>query len=93
MQRSPFRPAAITYHPLILDIFPLPAACLVVVKILMETEGGVDRLLANKIEDAWILVRQKVLRSVQSRHGLIFCQLLACQRANVVRAIRYSPRT
>ena len=29
-------------------------------QILMETGGGVDRLLANKIEDAWVLVRQKV---------------------------------
>ena len=26
----------------------------------MEADGGVDRLLANKIEDAWVLVRQKV---------------------------------
>eukprot|EP00752_Nemacystus_decipiens_P003497 g3229.t1 len=30
-------------------------------EILMETGGGVDRLLANKIEDAWVLVRQKTL--------------------------------
>lgn len=27
----------------------------------MEAGGGVDRLLANKIEDAWVLVRQKVI--------------------------------
>eukprot|EP00903_Cladosiphon_okamuranus_P014136 g13137.t1 len=30
-------------------------------EILMEEGGGVDRLLANKIEDAWVLVRQKTL--------------------------------
>lgn len=42
------------------------------VQLLMPTDAAVDRLLANKIEDAWALIRVKVCFHVWNLLQIIF---------------------